>query len=85
MDIELELFGVLRNLEPDDRMRLSVTGERVADLRAALVEHARAHWPRGSETLLLRCAYATGSAVVRDHNALPPDGRMAVLPPVSGG
>jgi molybdopterin synthase sulfur carrier subunit len=30
-------------------------------------------------------ALASDSAVLRDHEAVPADGRMAVLPPVSGG
>ena len=85
MDIELELFGALRDLEPGDRMRVPVAGTTVADLRAALARHAAARWPRVSPGLLKSCAFATPGAVLRDSQPLPADGRMVVLPPVSGG
>lgn len=85
MDIELELFGALRGLEPGDRLRLPVAGTTVADLRAALASHAVASWPRIAPQLLGSCAFATPSNVLRDDEALPADGRMVVLPPVSGG
>ena len=85
MDIELELFGALRDLEPGDRLRLPVSGEYVADLRVALARHAAARWPRIPPGLLNRCAFATPSTVLRDGEPLPADGRMVVLPPVSGG
>lgn len=85
MDIELELFGALRDLEPGDRMQLPVAGTTVADLRAALASHAAARWPRISPGLLNSCAFATPSTVLRDSQPLPADGRMVVLPPVSGG
>lgn len=85
MEIELELYGALRDLEPGDRLRLPVAGEAVADLRAALVEHAASHWPKVGAGLLRSCAFATSSEILRDGQPLPEDGRMAVLPPVSGG
>ena len=85
LDIELELFGALRGLEEADRLTLSVNGEQVADLRAALQAHAGAHWPSTSASMLTSCAFATSSEILRDAQPLPADGRMAVLPPVSGG
>lgn len=85
MDIELELFGALRGLETGDRLVVPVTGANVADLRAALQAHAGAHWPSTSASMLTSCAFATSSEILRDAQALPADGRMAVLPPVSGG
>lgn len=85
MDIELELFGALRGLEAGDRLPVTVDGGTVADLRAALAAHAAAHWPRVTTGLLGSCAFATPSAVLRDSEPLPADGRMVVLPPVSGG
>ena len=85
LDIDLELFGALRGLEAGDRLLLPVSGERVADLRAALQAHAGAHWPGASAGILASCAFATSSEILRDPQALPADGRMAVLPPVSGG
>ncbi|MEO6227743.1 MAG: MoaD/ThiS family protein [Thermomonas sp.] len=85
MEIELELFGALRGLEAGDRLVQPVEGEHVADLRAALQTHAAAHWPSASARLLASCAFATSSEILRDGQLLPADGRMAVLPPVSGG
>ncbi len=85
MEIELELFGALRNLEPDDRLRLSVNGPLVSDLRAAAIIHATAHWPNVKPSFLNYCAFASSSTIVRDAQELPADGHMAILPPVSGG
>lgn len=85
LDIELELFGALRGLEVGDRLTLPVNGEHVGDLRAALQTHAGSHWPSASASMLASCAFATSSEILRDPQALPADGRMAVLPPVSGG
>ena len=85
MDIELELFGALRDLEPGDRLRLPVPGETVADLREALTVYATGHWPRIAAGLLKSCAFATADSVLRDSAPLPADGHMVVLPPVSGG
>lgn len=85
MDIELELFGTLRGLEPGDRLQLPVAGGTVADLRAAVLAHATARWSRVTPGLLGSCAFATPSAVLRDSEPLPTEGRMVILPPVSGG
>ena len=85
LDIELELFGALRGLEAGDRLTLAVDGEHVADLRGALQAHAGAHWPNASTAMLASCAFATSNEILRDAQALPADGGMAVLPPVSGG
>lgn len=85
MDVELELFGSLCDLEPGGRLRLTTSVGRVADLREALVRHAAANWPQLPPGLLGQCAFATTSTVLRDAEALPGDGRMVVLPPVSGG
>jgi molybdopterin synthase sulfur carrier subunit len=85
MIIELELFGALRGLETGDRLSLQIAGERVADLRAALAAHAARQWPGLAPGLLGKCAFATHSEILRDAATLPLDGRMSVLPPVSGG
>ena len=85
LNIELELFGALRGLEAGDRLVVPVTGATVADLRAALQEHAGGHWPSASASMLGSCAFATSSEILRDAQPLPADGHMAVLPPVSGG
>lgn len=85
MRIELDLFGALRGLEPGDRLVLDVEGSRVADLRLALGAYAARQWPGVAPGLLARCAFATPAQVLRDPEDLPEDGRMAALPPVSGG
>ena len=86
MKIELSLFGALRDLDPDARIVLELPeGARVADLRTALRVHADAHWPGFGPGLLVKSAFASEQAVLRDSESLPADGRIAVLPPVSGG
>ena len=85
MTIELELFGALRGLEPEDRLTLDVHGERVADLRNALAAHAKKHWLNLAPGLLGKCAFATATDILRDGDLLPAEGRMSALPPVSGG
>ncbi len=85
MQIELELFGALRGLEAQDRLQLAVEGASVADARDALHAHASIHWPQAALALLRSCAFATASEVLRDPQPLPADGKLAVLPPVSGG
>ena len=39
----------------------------------------------GTAGLLDYSAFADQQRVLRDHEALPDDGRVAILPPVSGG
>jgi molybdopterin synthase sulfur carrier subunit len=85
MQIELELFGALRGLMAQDRLQLAVEGAAVAEARAALQRYAAIHWPPSAQALLRSCAFATSSEVLRDPHPLPADGKLAVLPPVSGG
>lgn len=85
MTIELSLFGAFRQYEPAARIRLDIDGGTVADVRAALERHAAAHWPELRPGLLQASAFASESRVLRDGEPVPEDGRMAILPPVSGG
>lgn len=86
MKIEISLFGALRECEPDARLALELSGDaRVGALRSALRAHAEAHWPAPRASLLGKCALADERSILRDGDALPGDGRVAVLPPVSGG
>lgn len=85
MQVELELFGALRGLQPEDRMQLAVEGPAVTDARVALQTHALRHWPQAAQALLPSCAFATTSEILRDPQPLPADRKLAVLPPVSGG
>lgn len=86
MKIEVRLFGAFREYVPDALVQLEVAdGASVGDVRAALERHGCAHWPGFQPALLQRSALASDSSVLRDAEPLPADGRMAVLPPVSGG
>ena len=85
MQVELELFGALRGLEAHDRLQLAVEGVSVADAREVLQAHAATHWPQTASALLRSCAFATSIEILRDPLPLPVDGKLAVLPPVSGG
>lgn len=86
MKVVLGLFGAFREYDPAASVELEVPdGARVADLRAALDRHARAHWPAYRPGLLKASAFASESTLLRDAEALPEGVPMAVLPPVSGG
>jgi sulfur-carrier protein len=86
MTVTLSLFGAFREFEPTARLSLEVPeGARVADLRAAVDAHGRAHWSGFRPELLRVSAFASEAEILRDGDALPADGQLAVLPPVSGG
>lgn len=84
--VEIQLFGAFREFEPQARVQLALAEDaRVGDVRSALAAHAREHWPSFSPALLAHSAFASERAVLREGDPIPADGRMAVLPPVSGG
>lgn len=86
MKIELSLFGAFRGYDPNPSITLEVGDNAVvADVRRALSTHGSAHWPAFKDGLLARSAFASETTVIRDDEPVPADGRMAVLPPVSGG
>lgn len=86
MKVELQLFGAFRDLQPQAQLQLELPdGALVGDLRRAFADHAQAHWSGFRPGLLACSVFASESAVLRDGEALPGDGRMALLPPVSGG
>ena len=86
MNVEVKLFGAFREYEADARVMLELAdGATVADLRHRLEAHASAHWPSFCPKLLKYSAFASDMAVLREADAVPADGKMAVLPPVSGG
>lgn len=86
MKVQVSLFGAFRSYEPAALVALELPdGARVSDLRAALEAHGVAHWPDFKPALLKRSAFASETAVLREADLVPEDGRMAVLPPVSGG
>jgi sulfur-carrier protein len=85
MQVDIQLFGALRGLEPGDRLLLVVAGNTVADARKALMAHAGSHWPAAQSTILPACAFASNTLLLRDAMPLPEDGGLVVLPPVNGG
>lgn len=86
MKVTLSLFGAFRSLDPGSEVILELAdGARVEDLRTALEAYGRTHWPDFKPGLLQRSAFASDIEVLRDADAIPDDGRMAILPPVSGG
>lgn len=86
MNVAIQLFGAFRQFQQADELRLACPGARsIADVRAAFDAHASANWPGYHPTLLRTSAFASTSCVLRDADPIPEDGRLAVLPPVSGG
>lgn len=85
MRIDIQLFGALREVEPSGRLGIDADAATVGELRAAVQAHADAHWPPPARALLPRSAFASERSVLREGDPLPADGRMALLPPVSGG
>lgn len=83
--IQLQLFGAFSDLDPGREITVDVSGDRVADLRTALRILLPQRWPEFRAGLLDYSAFADAQRVLRDHDALPVDGRVAILPPVSGG
>lgn len=82
--IEIQLFGALREAEPDALLRLESAARTIADLRGD-VATATIRWAPGARALLQRSAFASARSILRDSDAVPDDGRLALLPPVSGG
>ncbi|KXU96063.1 molybdopterin converting factor [Stenotrophomonas sp. DDT-1] len=83
--VNLQLFGAFSDLDASREIAVEVAGGTVADLRQALRELLPLHWPDFRAGLLDYSAFADQQQVLRDHDALPDDGRVAILPPVSGG
>lgn len=83
--IQVQLFGAFSELVPERVLQVEVEGNRVGDLRRALREQLARRWPSFRSGLLDYSAFADEQRVLRDDEALPGDGRVAVLPPVSGG
>lgn len=86
MKIELGLFGAFRDFDRTSRIELELpAGARISDLREAVRAYGEQHWPAFRPGLLSHSAFASEEAVLRDGEAVPANGRMALLPPVSGG
>ncbi|MEO8161481.1 MAG: hypothetical protein ABI588_08680 [Arenimonas sp.] len=75
MKVELSLYGAFRDLCPTPSIMLEMPeAASVADLRAALHEHALRSWPSCSTGLLAKSAFASTRAVLRDAEPVPDDG-----------
>ncbi len=86
MNVRIQLFGALRDASPDAYIDLQTPDQgTIAGVREALLQHLSEHAPQIRASLVQRSAFASDEAILRDHDALPADGRLAVLPPVSGG
>lgn len=86
MNIEVRLFGAFRAFDPDARVVLELPdGAIVGDVRAALRRYGETHWSGFGPGLLARSAFASETSVLHDREPVPQTGRLAVLPPVSGG
>ncbi|MGF6416680.1 molybdopterin synthase sulfur carrier subunit [Stenotrophomonas sp. AN71] len=83
--VTLQLFGAFSDLDASREIAVDVEGGTVADLRQALRELLLVRWPGFRAGLLDYSAFADQQRVLRDGDALPDDGRVAILPPVSGG
>ncbi|NII54126.1 MoaD/ThiS family protein [Luteibacter sp. SG786] len=80
--IVFELFANLERLAGTKECRIDADGG-VATIGDALAVLARAHPELAGS--LERCACVSGDTIVRRADAVPADGRIALLPPVAGG
>lgn len=86
MMITLKLFGRFRDFSTAPEIQVELPGiTTVAEFRNAFDSWARGHWPRYTSGLLRSSAIATDSDLLQAWSPLPVDGRIAILPPVSGG
>ncbi|MNV14266.1 ThiS family protein [compost metagenome] len=83
--ITVQLFGAFSELTPSREIAVLTHGEHIADLRSALRELIAQRWPQFRAGLLDYSAFADEYRVLRDNEPLPENGRVAILPPVSGG
>lgn len=86
MKLTVQLFGRFRDFNSAPELTVDLPGvASVADFRRAFGAWAQAHWPDDAPALLQASAIATDSTLLRADSPLPADGRLALLPPVSGG
>lgn len=86
MLITLQLFGRFREFSSDSEIAIELPEvATVGEFRAAFDIWAQANWPGYRPALLQSAAIATDTSLLRSNSPLPADGRIAVLPPVSGG
>ncbi|TCV91891.1 molybdopterin synthase sulfur carrier subunit [Luteibacter rhizovicinus] len=80
--VVFELFANLRKLAGTEELRVEA-GDAVLSVGDALTLLARERPELAAS--LERCACVSGDTIVRRVDALPADGRIALLPPVAGG
>ncbi|MBB3225766.1 molybdopterin synthase sulfur carrier subunit [Luteibacter sp. Sphag1AF] len=80
--VVFELFANMRRIAGTDECRVDVD-DAVRSVADALASLAAARPDLAG--LLDRCACVSGDTVIRRADALPVDGRIALLPPVAGG
>ncbi len=86
MRVSIRLFGAFRPFQAHDVLELDCPDDAtVEDVRAAFDAHASAHWNGYNSRLLRLSALATEDALLPAGSRVPADGRLAVIPPVSGG
>lgn len=83
--MQVQLFGAFSDLDPQREIEVVTHGEHISDLRQALRELIAQRWPQFRAGLVDYSVFADEQHVLRDHDPLPEDGRVAILPPVSGG
>lgn len=86
MKIRIALFGALRDLDASGSVELDVPDRcTIALVRERLQAYAQRHAPAIGDGLIRASAFATANEILHDHRAVPDDGQLALLPPVSGG
>lgn len=86
MNLHIALYGALRDADPRGFVELEVPdGCDVGGVRERLLAYLLEHAPQVRAAIVRSSALASEEAVLRDHEAVPAGGRLAALPPVSGG
>lgn len=86
MRVCVSLFGAFRQYYSEDDIELDVIeGARITDLHHTLGAHGQAHWATFRAGLLRVSAFAGDTTPLRDDDSVPADGRIAILPPITGG
>jgi len=86
MKVRIALFGALRETDPRGFIELEAPDScTIGDLRELLRDYLSEHAPHIRAGLVQRSAFASENEILHNHRALPENGELAILPPVSGG
>ncbi|TAN07560.1 MAG: hypothetical protein EPN38_04995 [Rhodanobacteraceae bacterium] len=86
MNLHLALYGALRDADPTGYLELEVPeGCTIGELREHLVAFLKTHTSQVSESAVRGSALATTDTILHDHDSIPRNGELVILPPVSGG